>query len=91
MFTEILNGLSKTSLDTDLEPITYYFDRHIELDGDEHGPMAHKMVAMLCEDNQEKWNEAAAVSKEALQSRISLFNGILEEINTHRTEFATSL
>jgi hypothetical protein len=88
MFTEILNGLSKTSLDTDLEPITYYFDRHIELDGDEHGPMAHKMVAMLCENNKVKWQEAARVSKQALQARILLFDGILDEIHATRLEFA---
>lgn len=82
MFTEILNGIPKINLDTDLRPITYYFDRHIELDGDEHGPMAHQMVAMLCGEDKLKWKEAAKVSKEALQARIRLFNGILEEISS---------
>jgi pyrroloquinoline quinone (PQQ) biosynthesis protein C len=88
MFSEILGGLSKTSIETDLQPITYYFDRHIELDGDDHGPMAHKMVELLCEDDMLKWQEAAAVSKEALLSRIALFDGILEEIQSSKLELA---
>lgn len=86
MFSEILGGLSKTSIQTDLQPITYYFDRHIELDGDEHGPMAHKMVELLCGNDEVKWQEAAAVSKEALMSRIALFDGILEKIQSRRLE-----
>jgi Asp-tRNA(Asn)/Glu-tRNA(Gln) amidotransferase C subunit len=86
MFTEILSGLATTQIETDLEPITYYFDRHIELDGDEHGPMAHKMVAMLCGDDPVKWQEAAEVSKEALESRITLFDGILEQIHSSKLE-----
>ncbi|MEO9954333.1 DUF3050 domain-containing protein [Nonlabens sp.] len=86
MFTEILDGISTSTFDIDLEPIKYYFDRHIELDGDEHGPMAHKMVALLCGDNQSKWEEAIQVAKEALQSRIELFDGILEEIKESELE-----
>ncbi|WP_405369861.1 DUF3050 domain-containing protein [Nonlabens sp. Asnod2-A12] len=86
MFTEILDGISTSSFDIDLEPIKYYFDRHIELDGDEHGPMAHKMVAMLCDDDQLKWEEAIQVAKDALQSRIELFDGILKEIKESEPE-----
>ncbi|QJP33472.1 DUF3050 domain-containing protein [Nonlabens sp. Ci31] len=86
MFTEILSGLATTKIETDLEPITYYFERHIELDGDEHGPMSHKMVALLCGDDEVKWQEAAQVSKEALESRITLFDGILKQINSSALE-----
>ena len=86
MFTEILDGISTSSFDIDLEPIKYYFDRHIELDGDEHGPMAHKMVALLCGDEKSKWEEAIQVANEALQSRIELFDGILKEIKESELE-----
>ena len=80
MFTEIISGLNQSEMMIDLSKIKYYFDRHIELDGDEHGPMAHKMVALLCGDDQNKWNEAIAVSQQALESRYKLFSGILETI-----------
>jgi pyrroloquinoline quinone (PQQ) biosynthesis protein C len=81
MFTEIIGGLEKSNVSMDLSKIKYYFDRHIELDGDEHGPMAHKMVSLLCENDASKWDEAIAVSKEALESRYELFSGILASLD----------
>lgn len=80
MFTEIIQNLSESDIEVDLKPITYYFNRHIELDQDEHGPMAHKMVAILCGEDEKKWNEAAQIAQKSLESRIKLFNGILKEI-----------
>jgi hypothetical protein len=80
MFTEIIGGLEKSEVSIDLSKIKYYFDRHIELDGDEHGPMAHKMVALLCGEDQKKWEEATLVSQQALESRYLLYSGILERI-----------
>jgi len=80
MFTEIIQGLSGSGLECDLKPITYYFERHIELDGDEHGPMAHHMVALLCGEDEKKWEEAAQIAQKSLESRTQLFNGILSEI-----------
>lgn len=82
MFTEIIGGLEKSTVSIDLSKIKYYFDRHIELDGDEHGPMAHKMVALLCGNNQEKWNEVTLVSQQAMESRYKLFSGILKSIKS---------
>jgi hypothetical protein len=89
MFTELLKGLSTTTMGIDLAPITCYFDRHIELDGDEHGPMAHKMVALLCGNDPAKWEEAAIVSRKSLESRIELFNGILSNIKQRNTVIAS--
>lgn len=80
MFTEIIEGLNTANLEIDLEKTQYYFDRHIELDGDEHGPMAHKMVALLCGDDTQKWEEATQAAKDCLKSRQLLFDGILLEI-----------
>ena len=76
MFTEILRHFEKQMTGIDLRPLIYYFERHIELDADEHGPMAMQMVAKLCGDDAQKWQEAEAVSKEALARRIGLWNAI---------------
>ena len=47
MFTEILKEFKSSFPETDLKELIYYFDRHIELDADEHGPMAFKMIDEL--------------------------------------------
>ena len=58
----------------------YYFERHIELDEDEHGPMALEMVSMLAENDHEKWKEIEEISIEALEKRILLWDAINEQI-----------
>jgi hypothetical protein len=80
MFTEILNNFQANFPDTDLSKLIYYFERHIELDADEHGPMAMKMITELCEDNAQKWAEVEAVSIQALEKRIGLWDAIEEHI-----------
>ncbi|WP_430614282.1 DUF3050 domain-containing protein [Flavobacterium sp. JP2137] len=80
MFTEILRNFQQHFPQTDLSKLLYYFERHIELDADEHGPMAMKMIAELCGSDADKWEEVAQVSIEALQCRIGLWDAIEEQI-----------
>ncbi|MDR0229670.1 MAG: DUF3050 domain-containing protein [Flavobacteriaceae bacterium] len=81
MFTEILKGFQQNFPETDLTKLVYYFERHIELDGDEHGPMAMQMITELCGNDQQKWNEVVAVSKQALIKRYNLWNAIEQAID----------
>lgn len=80
MFTEILRNFQTNFPETDLSKLIYYFERHIELDADEHGPMAMKMITELCGTNETKWKEMQEVSIEALEKRIGLWNAIEEQI-----------
>jgi hypothetical protein len=48
MFTAILKNFQENFPETDLSKLIYYFERHIELDSDTHGPMAMQMINELC-------------------------------------------
>lgn len=80
MFTEILRNFQSNFPETNLEKLIYYFERHIELDADEHGPMAMQMIAELCGNDDQKWKEAEEISALALEKRIGLWNALEENI-----------
>jgi hypothetical protein len=87
MFTVILKNFQVNFPDTDLSKLIYYFERHIELDADEHGPMAMKMITELCGTDQQKWTEVEEISVLALEKRIGLWDAIEEQIMM-KMEFA---
>ena len=84
MFIEIIKNI-KDAEDEKLLDLIYYFERHIEVDSGEHGPMALEMVQQLCGNELSKWEEAVSFSKQALQLRIKLWDGILEQVENKNT------
>ena len=80
MFTEILRNFQNNFPEMDLSQLIYYFERHIELDADEHGPMAMQMITKLCQDDEYKWNDVKEISILALEKRIGLWDAIEEKI-----------
>jgi len=86
MFTEILRNFQENFPDADLSKLIYYFERHIELDADEHGPMAMQMVVELCGGDDQKWKEVEEISKQALDKRIALWDAIEENMLHHNLE-----
>ncbi|MGJ1320899.1 DUF3050 domain-containing protein [Sphingobacterium spiritivorum] len=76
MFTSMLNNIQNNSPAVDLSKLIYYFDRHISLDGDEHGPLAMQMIAELAGEDENKWQEIKNTAKTALQKRIALWDAI---------------
>jgi hypothetical protein len=56
---------------------TYYVERHIELDGEEHGPAALRALAELCGDDEHAWQAARRAAELAMRARLALWNASL--------------
>lgn len=80
MFREVVSGLNSEH-EEQLSIFKYYLERHIELDGDEHGELAMRMVKNICGNDEALWKEAAAAAAQCLQMRLRLWDAILA-VNT---------
>ena len=76
--------------DGDLSVFLEYLDRHIEIDGGDHGPMALRLLADLCGDDPGAWRESAGVVTVALRRRVDLWDGVVAGIAAKRTGRAAS-
>lgn len=76
MFTSLLKswGIDKK----EVPAFAYYLDRHIELDGDEHGPAATIALERLIERNPEEIDGVIRSTHKGIQARYDLWSGILE-------------
>jgi hypothetical protein len=74
MFTRLLTQLNISKLEA--PKFHYYLQRHIEVDGDEHGPMSERLVEYFCDDDPIKIHEAEQAAISAIQARIEFFNNI---------------
>ena len=68
------------------DEFVHYLNRHIEVDGNSHGPMADQMIARLCGDDDLKWQLAEESAIRALKSRITFWDGVLEQIRKGSVE-----
>lgn len=82
MFTSLVNEMEQNQ--TDASRLHYYLNRHIELDGDEHGPLAKELLLYLCKGEEAKLVEANQIAQKALKARIQLWDGVIAEITEKR-------
>jgi len=75
MFRGFVRDLDR-ELSGRLKLFVWYLERHIEVDGEEHGPMALRMVSALCGEDEERWREATHAAQTALRSRLALWDAI---------------
>ena len=58
----------------------YYVTRHIELDGDSHGPLGKELLARVVRGSPDKAQRAYQAAADAIEHRISLWTGTLRKI-----------
>jgi hypothetical protein len=80
MFISFIKELKKQFPDK-VDIFQYYIERHIEVDGGHHAELAHQMTMELCGDDEQKWKECEVEVIEALQSRATLWDGILKSVH----------
>lgn len=80
MFQRVANQLSISKLDA--PKFHYYLERHIELDGDKHGPAALHLVEALCEHDPVHIHEAEHAALEAIEARLRLWTEVEQLIRT---------
>lgn len=83
MFHSLINDINQ-NFPNIIAVFKYYLERHIEVDGDHHSHLALAMTEQLCGNDEKKWSEATAETVASLQSRITLWDGVYEEIISRR-------
>ncbi|HVB42178.1 MAG TPA: DUF3050 domain-containing protein [Streptosporangiaceae bacterium] len=65
-----------------------YLRRHIQVDAEEHTPMAMQMLADLCADDEAKWHQCEETVNAALEARCRLWDGIVTAIDAARVPWS---
>lgn len=78
MFSRLIPALESQGRQVDR--LRHYLRRHIELDGDSHGPLAQRLLSRLCGDDPGKRREALQIAGQSLEHRLRLWDGILAAI-----------
>jgi hypothetical protein len=82
IITNMFRGLlTQLEIPQDQAPRFYhYLERHIEIDGDEHGPASLELIRLLCDNDPIKIIEAENAAIRAIHARIDLWSGILNRL-----------
>jgi hypothetical protein len=81
MFRRLLDTLYSAEHDNDrLRHFIYYIDRHIELDGDTHGPMGRELLDNLLANSPDRTERALRAACSSIKARIELWDGTLSKL-----------
>jgi len=78
MFVEMVRNLQQRGLNCDT--LLLYLERHIALDGDEHGPKAQQMLDQIFAQNPALYPMAIHAVEQAIRARLALWDAIAERI-----------
>jgi hypothetical protein len=86
MFRRLLDTLYGAKHNNDrLRHFIYYIDRHIELDGDSHGPKGRELLEYLVANPPHRDERALHAACSSLKARIGLWNGTLSMLRNSRS------
>ncbi|NKB46888.1 MAG: DUF3050 domain-containing protein [Legionellales bacterium] len=91
MFTPLLSQLKAeiaSNHEQQFSTLIYYFERHIELDGEEHFPKAIQMLANLVNGDESKLRQVEAAAIRALTARLHFLTGIQQSFVQEDEEIA---
>ena len=78
MFTGIIAALKSEGLHC--PKLMYYLERHIQVDGEEHGPLSEQCLDVLCAGDQSRKEKAHHFGKQALVARQELWDATLQAL-----------
>jgi hypothetical protein len=85
MFRRLLDTLYGAKHNNNrLRHFIYYIDRHIELDGDSHGPMGRELLEDLVADSPHRGERALHAACGSIKARIGLWDGTLSKLRYSR-------
>jgi hypothetical protein len=87
MFRRLLDTLyGAKNNNARLRHFIYYIDRHIELDGDSHGPMGRELLSDLIASSPQRGERALQAACSSIEARIRLWNGTLSKLRNGYSE-----
>lgn len=84
MFRGFVRELN-ASLSGKVATFLFYLERHIEVDGEDHGPLALRLIEQLCGKDEAKWQQAKEAAEVALKARLALWDAIHAEVMTRQS------
>ncbi|SMF70043.1 DUF3050 domain-containing protein [Pseudobacteriovorax antillogorgiicola] len=81
IFRSILNEMKTSSSIYEAPALVHYLKRHVDLDEQEHGPIARRMLRITCNDSPKAYQEALSYGIQACLLRKKLFDKILHDID----------
>lgn len=84
MFQRLLSRWEKS--DSELSAFKYYLERHIEVDGESHGPAGRRMLERLTDNTEKLWDEAVRAAEAGILARLALWDGCVRKLGGQRVE-----
>lgn len=85
MFQELVGKLRERDPDR-FGPLAFYLERHIETDGEQHGPIAHRLVERLVGGDPARADLALEAARRALVARRGLWDEICAALDETGTD-----